>query len=95
MLSMAMDDEVDAYLGRGRYERSGEFRGYRNGSTPRRLTLGSGTVAVAQPRVRRRPGPPRRRAVPAAGSRRRSLFWGRDSPGPSPRVDPHEMEHST
>ncbi len=44
MLMGAMDDELDAYLGRGRYERSGEFRGYRNGSTPRRLTLGSGTV---------------------------------------------------
>jgi putative transposase len=52
MLSAAMDDEVDAYLGRGRYERSGEFRGYRNGSTPRRLTLGSGTVALDHPRVR-------------------------------------------
>ncbi len=52
MLSAAMDDEVDAYLGRGRYERSGEFRGYRNGSSSRRLTLGSGTVALAQPRVR-------------------------------------------
>ncbi len=52
MLSLAMDDEVNAYLGRGRYERSGEFRGYRNGSTPRRLTLGSGTVSLAQPRVR-------------------------------------------
>ena len=48
----AMNEEVDAYLGRVRYERDGEFRGYRNGTTPRRLTLGSGTVALDQPRVR-------------------------------------------
>jgi len=32
MLSASVDDEVDAYLGRGHYERSGEFRGYRNGA---------------------------------------------------------------
>ena len=52
MLMAALKEEVDAYLGRGRYQREGEFRGYRNGTTPRRLTLGSGTVELAQPRVR-------------------------------------------
>ena len=52
MLMAAMNEEVDAYLGRGRYQRDGEFRGYRNGKTPRRLTLGSGTVDLNQPRVR-------------------------------------------
>jgi transposase-like protein len=53
MLMTALGEEVDAYLGRGRYERrDGPFRGYRNGSTPRRLTLGSGTVELSQPRVR-------------------------------------------
>lgn len=67
MLMAALNEEVDAYLGRGRYERSGEvgpgedgpaagsvrpYRGYRNGTTPRRLTLGSGTVELKQPRVR-------------------------------------------
>jgi putative transposase len=53
MLMTALGEEVDAYLGRSRYERGdGEFRGYRNGSTPRRLTLGSGTVELDQPRVR-------------------------------------------
>ena len=36
MLMAAMNEEVDAYLGRGRYERDGEFRGYRNGTTPSR-----------------------------------------------------------
>jgi transposase-like protein len=52
MLMAALGEEVDAYLGRSRYEREGAFRGYRNGTTPRRLTLGSGTVELDQPRVR-------------------------------------------
>ena len=52
MLMTALGEEVDAYLGRGRYERGEGFRGYRNGSSPRRLTLGSGTIALETPRVR-------------------------------------------
>ncbi len=52
MLMAALNEEVDAYLGRGRYERSGEYRGYRNGQTPRRLTLGAGTVDLGVPRIR-------------------------------------------
>jgi putative transposase len=59
MLMAALEDERDAYLGRGRYERSGEasdgarpFRGHRNGHTPHRLTLGCGTVHLGMPRVR-------------------------------------------
>lgn len=52
VLMMALDEEVEAYLGRGRYQRSEDFRGYRNGSSSRRLTLGSGTVELAAPRVR-------------------------------------------
>lgn len=61
MLLAALEDEVNVYLGRGWYERCGdagppshgrrEFRGYRNGTTPRRLTLGSGRVPLAAPRV--------------------------------------------
>ena len=52
MLLAALDDEVHAYLQRERYQRQAEFRGYRNGTTPRRLTLGSGTVPLDVPRVR-------------------------------------------
>jgi transposase-like protein len=52
LLMTALGDEVDAYLGRGRYERGEGFRGYRNGSSPRRMTLGSGTVSLQTPRVR-------------------------------------------
>ena len=52
MLMAALNEEVDTYLARSRYQRDGVFRGYRNGTTPRRLTLGSGTVELDQPRVR-------------------------------------------
>lgn len=52
MLVSALEEERDAYLVRGRYQRSGAYRGYRNGGTPRRLTLGAGTVELAVPRVR-------------------------------------------
>jgi transposase-like protein len=52
MLSAALNEEVAAYLGRSRYQRDAAFRGYRNGTTPRHLTLGSGTVELDQPRVR-------------------------------------------
>jgi transposase-like protein len=52
MLMLALNEEVDSYLGRGRYQRTDEFRGYRNGATPRGLTVGSGTIPLAVPRVR-------------------------------------------
>ncbi len=41
MLAAALDEEVSAFLGRDRYERSDEFRGYRNGyHMSRELTVG-------------------------------------------------------
>jgi putative transposase len=52
MLLSALEEEVNHYLQRDRYQRQAEFRGYRNGTSPRRLTLGSGTVPLAVPRVR-------------------------------------------
>lgn len=52
MLQAALEEEVEVYLGRGRYQREAEFRGYRNGKTPRRLTVCGGTVDLAAPRVR-------------------------------------------
>jgi putative transposase len=52
MLTRALHEEVESYLGRGRYERTDDYRGYRNGSTPRKLTLGAGTIDLAVPRVR-------------------------------------------
>jgi transposase-like protein len=55
MLTDALEEEVEVYLQREKYDRrEGEetFRGYRNGSSPRRLTLGSGTIDLRVPRVR-------------------------------------------
>ena len=55
MLMDALGEEVEAYLQRGRYRRREDeecFRGYRNGTSPRRLTLGSGTIDLSVPRVR-------------------------------------------
>ena len=52
MLAAALAEEVSAFLGRGRYERGGVFRGYRNGThAPREVTVGMGAVAVRVPRV--------------------------------------------
>jgi len=52
MLMLALNEEVDSDLGRGRYQRTEGFRGYRNGVTPRSLTVGSGRIELAVPRVR-------------------------------------------
>jgi transposase-like protein len=59
MLVAVLEAEVTGFLGRQRYERSGTDgvdvgrAGYRNGyGKERRVTLGTGTVAVRAPRVR-------------------------------------------
>lgn len=52
ILVTALQEEVEAYLGRDRYKRTGEFRGYRNGTTSRTVTLGAGTMDLPVPRVR-------------------------------------------
>ena len=52
MLAAAIEDEVSAFLGRDRYERSEEFGGYRNGyHRSRELTVGVSAVEVKVPRV--------------------------------------------
>ena len=52
MLAAALDEEVNAFLGRDRYERSDKFRGYRNGyHRSRELTVGVSAVEVKVPRV--------------------------------------------
>ncbi len=52
MLAAALEEEVSAFLGRDRYERGKEFRGYRNGYHPsRELTVGVSAVEVKVPRV--------------------------------------------
>lgn len=52
MLAAALEEEVNAFLGRRRYERGKPFRGYRNGyQEPREMTVGVGPVDVRVPRV--------------------------------------------
>ena len=53
MLAAALEEEVSGFLGRDRYERGEEFRGYRNGyHQSRELTVGVSAVEVKAPRVR-------------------------------------------
>ncbi|MYC08250.1 MAG: IS256 family transposase, partial [Chloroflexi bacterium] len=52
MLAAALEEEMSRFLGRERYERGEEFRGYRNGYHPsRELTVGLSAVEVKVPRV--------------------------------------------
>ena len=52
MLAAVLEEEVNASLGRHRYQRGQTIRGYRNGYHPaRELTVGLGPVAVRVPRV--------------------------------------------
>jgi putative transposase len=52
MLQSALEKEVDEFLGRHRYERTDEHRGYRNGHLPKRtIGVGMGAVEVSLPRV--------------------------------------------
>ena len=56
MLAAALEEEVNAFLGRHRYERGKAFRGYRNGYHPsREVTVGLGPVEVQVPRVAKVP----------------------------------------
>jgi len=53
MLEDALNAEVEEFLGRGRYERSEEYSGYRNGyGKKRKVAVGCGTMELRAPRVR-------------------------------------------
>ena len=47
-----LEEEMSAHLGAERYERTGERRGYRNGTKPRTLTTRVGTLELAVPQDR-------------------------------------------
>lgn len=56
MLIAALEEEVNGFLERLRYQRSKQFRGYRNGYHPlREITVGLGPVEVQVPRVAKVP----------------------------------------
>jgi len=51
-LQSMLEAEVDDFLGRRRYQRTGEYRGYRNGHLPQRtIGVGMGAVEISLPRV--------------------------------------------
>lgn len=52
VIQRAMDDEVAAFLGRARYAREPEARGWRNGQRPRRIQTAEGEIVVEVPQVR-------------------------------------------
>jgi len=53
LLQAALEAEVEELLGRSRYQRAPEFRGYRNGHLPERtIGVGMGAIEVRIPRVR-------------------------------------------
>jgi transposase-like protein len=52
ILQRAVEDEVTAFLGRARYERTAEATGSRNGTRPRRVQTAEGEIVIAVPQVR-------------------------------------------
>jgi len=52
VLQRAVEEEVTAFLGRARYERTGGAAGSRNGHRPRRVQTAEGELTVAMPQVR-------------------------------------------
>jgi len=56
MLAVALEEEINEFLGRSRYQRGEVFRGHRNGYHPlREVTVGLGSVEVRVPRVSKVP----------------------------------------
>jgi putative transposase len=52
ILELALNEEVDAFLNRRRYERKAEApTGYRNGSRARMLQCGSGEIVIRKPKI--------------------------------------------
>jgi len=54
ILQRVMEWEVEDFLGRGRYERSGDgaLRGYRNGYEPKKVHMAEGSIELQVPQVR-------------------------------------------
>src|SRR4051794_41804583 len=49
-----LEEELEAALGRGRYQRDGAAKGHRHGRRPRRLVTSFGPLELAVPRARLR-----------------------------------------
>jgi transposase-like protein len=46
------EEEVTAFLGRARYERTTDARGSRNGNRPRKVQTAEGELEIQMPQVR-------------------------------------------
>src|SRR5207302_8298779 len=55
VLQRAIEDEVPAFLGRARYQRTPEAAGSRNGTRPKRVQTAEGEISVDMPQVRGAP----------------------------------------
>ena len=51
-IQRAVEEEVETFLGRTRYERTPEARGWRNGNRPKRLQTGDGELEIQVPQIR-------------------------------------------
>src|ERR671923_1916045 len=51
-LQRAVEEEVAAFLGRARYERAPEAKGWRNGTRPKAIQTAEGELSIAMPQVR-------------------------------------------
>jgi putative transposase len=52
VMQRAVEEEVEDFLGRARYQRTAEARGSRNGVRPRRLQTAEGELEIQMPQVR-------------------------------------------
>src|ERR1700704_6388713 len=52
VLQRAVDEEVAAFLGRARYERTPRASGSRNGTRPKPIQTAEGEISIAMPQVR-------------------------------------------
>jgi transposase-like protein len=52
VLQRAVEDEVTAFLGRARYQRTGEASGSRNGTRPKSIQTAEGEIKIDMPQVR-------------------------------------------
>src|ERR687884_1659031 len=52
VLQRAVEEEVTAFLGRARYERTAAAKGSRNGTRPKAIQTAEGEISIAMPQVR-------------------------------------------
>jgi putative transposase len=55
VLQRAVDEELAAFLGRARYQRTPTATGSRNGTRPKPIQTAEGEISIAMPQVRNTP----------------------------------------